>query len=46
MGKLFRKIAISVSKEHGYTYPENEDIKVTLFIKRIRILPDDATDIF
>lgn len=44
-GNLFRKIATTVAAIHGYSYPDTEAMKVSAFIRKIRTLPDDATDV-
>lgn len=41
MGNLFRIIAIAVSNEHGFTYPEGDDSRVCAYLNDIRNLPHD-----
>ncbi len=45
MGDLFRKTAQAVARNHRYRYPETEDRKVSAYLRKIRDLPGDATDI-
>ena len=42
MGNLFRKVAKDVANTLNFTYPEEDDQKVTAFIRLIRTLPEDA----
>lgn len=46
MCKLFRKIAISVGEHFGYTYPLNDDEKVTKHLNHVKHLPKDAAEIY
>ena len=43
-GKLLRKVGTIVAQELGYTYPIQEDINATRYIKKIKALKKDATD--
>ena len=42
MGALFRKAARAVAGSFGFTYPEQDDMKVSDYIRRIKALPRDA----
>ena len=42
MGELFRQAGRCVAEQFHFTYPEQEDERVTAFIRRIRDLPQDA----
>jgi aminoglycoside 6-adenylyltransferase len=45
MDELFRKAARAVAKTSGFTYPEQDDINISSFIRRIRALPKNAKTI-
>ncbi len=45
MGDLFRKAAQSVASSFGFTYPEQDDVNVSNYIRQIRKLPRDAKTI-
>ncbi|HEY4693070.1 MAG TPA: aminoglycoside 6-adenylyltransferase [Bellilinea sp.] len=45
MGGLFRKAAGRVAQEFGYSYPAQDDDRVSAFLQRIHDLPQDATDL-
>jgi len=42
MGDLFRQVAQVVASEFGFTYPEQDDRNVSVYIRRIKALPRDA----
>ena len=46
MGSLFRRTAQSVAEAFNFAYPEQEDERVSAFIRRIRELPPDAETIY
>ena len=41
-GRLFRKIGSEVADDLGYTYPRQDDERVTAYLKRVSTLPGDA----
>lgn len=45
MGSLFRRIAKTVAENFGFAYPQQDDDNVSGFIRRIKNLPADATEI-
>jgi aminoglycoside 6-adenylyltransferase len=45
MDDLFRRIAWEVASQFGFTYPMQEDQRVTDFVHRIKDLPRDAVEI-
>lgn len=45
MDDLFRSAAREVAKQFGFSYPEQEDAKVTDFIHKIKNLPQEAMEI-
>jgi len=45
MGDLFRKVSRSVASSFGFTYPEQDDMNVSNYIRRIKRLPRDAETI-
>ena len=45
MGDLFRRVAHPVAGAFGLTYPEQDDVNVSAYIRRIRELPRDAKTI-
>lgn len=45
MGDLFRKVSRSVASSFGFTYPEQDDMNVSNYIRRIKMLPRDAETI-
>ena len=45
MDDLFRQIAKSVADHFGFNYPEQDDLKVSNYVRHIRALPRDATTI-
>ncbi len=46
MGQLFRRIAIPLAKHYGFSYPQQDDQRVTAFLEHIRQLPKDANQIY
>ncbi|MBP3039451.1 aminoglycoside 6-adenylyltransferase [Bacillaceae bacterium Marseille-Q3522] len=46
MCNLFRKIAVGVASHFGYTYPYSDDKAVSSYLKHVRDLPCDATQIY
>ena len=46
MDDLFRQTAKSVASSFGFTYPEQDDVKVSNYIRHIRSLPEDAATIY
>ncbi|MBN2548760.1 MAG: aminoglycoside 6-adenylyltransferase [Anaerolineales bacterium] len=44
-GKLFRQIGMDVAKKLGYTYPLEDDQRVTEFIHRVQSLPPSASEL-
>ncbi len=46
MDALFRRIAQSVADHFGFNYPEQDDARVSAFVRHIRQLPRDATTIY
>jgi aminoglycoside 6-adenylyltransferase len=45
MGNLFRRLANEVASAYGFKYPKDDDQNVTEYLKRIKNLPWDATEI-
>jgi aminoglycoside 6-adenylyltransferase len=45
MNDLFRQIATSVADHFGFKYPEQDDIRVSNYVRHVRRLPGDATEI-
>lgn len=43
-GEFIRRIGTEVAENLGYTYPMQDDINVTEYIRKIKELPRDATD--
>jgi aminoglycoside 6-adenylyltransferase len=46
MGELFRRVGRQVADHFHYSYPDEEDAKVTAYIRHIRNLPKDAETIY
>lgn len=46
MGDLFRRTAKEVADRLQYEYPIEDDQRVTNYLKQVRALPPDATEIF
>ncbi|MFT3894496.1 MAG: aminoglycoside 6-adenylyltransferase [Anaerolineales bacterium] len=45
MGSLFRKLATFVAAHFGFQYNQQEDDNVTEYLRKIKSLPQDATDL-
>ncbi len=45
MGDLFRQIATSVAEHFGFNYPKQDDFRVSNYVRHVRRLPGDATEI-
>lgn len=43
-GKLTRKVGTEVAHKLGYTYPLQDDINVSEYIKKVKVLKKDATE--
>jgi len=46
MGDLFRRIAIPVAEQFGFTYPAGDDERVTTHLRHVRNLPRDAKEMY
>ncbi|HDX9610787.1 TPA: aminoglycoside 6-adenylyltransferase [Bacillus toyonensis] len=46
MGDLFRKVANEIANTYEYQYPQNDDNKVTSYLKHVRKLPKDSKVIY
>jgi aminoglycoside 6-adenylyltransferase len=46
MGELFRRVAVPVANYFGYTYPYDEDERVTAHLLHVRHLPRDAREMY
>ncbi|MDT3497204.1 aminoglycoside 6-adenylyltransferase [Bacillus toyonensis] len=46
MGDLFRKVANEIANTYEYQYPEDDDDKVTSYLKHVRKLPKDSKVIY
>jgi aminoglycoside 6-adenylyltransferase len=46
MDDLFRHIAKSVAGHFEFNYPEQDDVRVSAYVKHVRSLPSDATAIY
>jgi len=46
MGDLFRRVAVPVAESLGYTYPADDDRRVTAHLRHVRALPADAEQIY
>ena len=46
MSELFRRIAIQVADHFGFTYPYNDDQRVTAHLEHVRNLPQDAKEMY
>ncbi|HDR7471476.1 TPA: aminoglycoside 6-adenylyltransferase, partial [Bacillus toyonensis] len=42
MGNLFRKVANEIANTYEYQYPQDDDDKVTSYLKHVRKLPKDS----
>ena|SRR5215216_1200125 len=45
MGNLFRRMANEVASAYGFQYPQDDDKRVTEYLRRIKNLPRGATEI-
>jgi aminoglycoside 6-adenylyltransferase len=46
MDDLFRQTAKTVANHFGFDYPEQDDSRVSNYIRHVRTLPRDATEIY
>lgn len=46
MGDLFREVANEIANTYGYQYPQDDDDKVTSYLKHVKVLPKDSTSIY
>ncbi|EJQ43103.1 hypothetical protein IEE_03281 [Bacillus cereus BAG5X1-1] len=46
MGDLFREVANEIANTYGYQYPQDDDDKVTSYLKHVKALPKDSTSIY
>ncbi|RWS42791.1 aminoglycoside 6-adenylyltransferase [Bacillus mycoides] len=46
MGDLFREVANEIANTYGYQYPQDDDDKVTNYLKHVKTLPKDSTSIY
>ena len=46
MGDLFREVANEIANTYEYQYPQDEDDKVTNYLKHVKALPKDSTSIY
>jgi aminoglycoside 6-adenylyltransferase len=46
MDDLFRQVAQSVAGHFQFNYPEQDDIRVSNYVRHVRWLPGDATEIY
>ncbi|PGB99275.1 aminoglycoside 6-adenylyltransferase [Bacillus toyonensis] len=46
MGNLFRKVANEIANTYEYQYPQDDDDKVTSYLKHVRKLPKDSKVIY
>ncbi|GAB6439750.1 aminoglycoside 6-adenylyltransferase [Bacillus luti] len=46
MGDLFRAVANEIAKTYGYQYPQDDDEKVTSYLKHVKALPKDSISIY
>ncbi|MGR9593042.1 aminoglycoside 6-adenylyltransferase [Bacillus thuringiensis] len=47
MGDLFREVANEIANTYGYQYPQDDDDdKVTNYLKHVKALPKDSTSIY
>jgi len=46
MGDMFRAVALYVANHFDFVYPHNEDRNVTEHLLHVRILPEDATQLY
>jgi aminoglycoside 6-adenylyltransferase len=46
MGSLFRRLAKAVASSFGFQYPQRDDDNVSAYLRRIKSLPKDSTEIY
>jgi aminoglycoside 6-adenylyltransferase len=46
MGELFRKVAVPVAEHFGFSYPFDDDRRVTAHLEHVRRLPKDAKEMY
>ncbi len=46
MGDLFREVANEIANKYEYQYPQDDDDKVTNYLKHVKALPKDSTSIY
>ncbi|EJS75590.1 aminoglycoside 6-adenylyltransferase [Bacillus cereus] len=46
MGDLFREVTNEIADTYGYQYPQDDDDKVTSYLKHVKVLPKDSTTIY
>ncbi len=46
MGQLFRKIAVPLANHFGFTYPLEDDKRVSAHLSHVRYLPRDAQEMY
>jgi len=46
MGDLFREVANEIANTYEYQYPQDDDDKVTNYLKHVKALPKDSTSIY
>ncbi|MCU5606042.1 aminoglycoside 6-adenylyltransferase [Bacillus cereus] len=46
MGDLFREVANEIANTYGYQYPQDDDDKVTNYLKHVKALRKDSTSIY
>ncbi|MBY0037380.1 aminoglycoside 6-adenylyltransferase [Bacillus cereus] len=46
MGDLFREVANKIANTYEYQYPQDDDDKVTNYLKHVKALPKDSTSIY
>ena len=46
MSDLFREVANEIANTYEYQYPQDEDDKVTNYLKHVKALPKDSTSIY
>jgi len=46
MGDLFREVANEIANTYGYRYPQDDDDKVTNYLKHVKALPKGSTSIY
>ncbi|PGU12012.1 aminoglycoside adenylyltransferase [Bacillus cereus] len=46
IGDLFREVANEIANTYGYQYPQDDDDKVTNYLKHVKALPRDSTSIY